>query len=113
LAVGLVGIVRAYGSLTRNQSSSIDSEQMQQLAVDKYDELVATESLQTDSLSGDFSDRGIDKFLWSATVSQTGVTNLSGLTVTVTPREGPDTLKSTINGVVYQPPQTSTTGATP
>ena len=81
---------------------------MQQLALDKYDELVATEALQSNALSGDFSDRGNDRFLWQANVGTTSVTNLDYLTVTVTDRNN-DQSKVTIDGTVFVAPTTDTT----
>ncbi len=106
LTVGITSILGAYSSLIKARTVTTESEQMQRLAIDKYDELVATEALQTQSLNGDFSDRGDDKYLWSASVTATGTDNLSALTVTVTPREQ-STTQAAVNGVVYIPPQTS------
>ncbi|HVT14148.1 MAG TPA: prepilin-type N-terminal cleavage/methylation domain-containing protein [Fimbriimonadaceae bacterium] len=109
VTVGLIALLGAYTNLTRNQNIAVQTERMQRLAVDKYQELVATEALQTQALNGDFSDRGEDSYLWEATVGETGVQNLSALTVTVTLRDSPDDKeKAVVNGVVYQQPQTTT-----
>jgi len=116
LIVGITAMISAYTSMAHNQRLAMESEQMQRLAIDKYEELVATEALETQSLNGDFSDRGEDNYLWSASVAATGTDNLSALTVTVTPRDGAENDQAVVNGVVYQPPQTTngtgTTGAT-
>ncbi len=112
VAVGVVSVLGAYGSLMNGQHRVIDTEAMQQLALDKYDELVATESLQSASLNGDFSDHGQDRFQWTASVEPTGVENLSALTVTVSPLSGgAGEPKVVLDGVVFIPP--TTTGATP
>jgi hypothetical protein len=114
LSVGIVSILGAYNSISRNQMLAIESEHMQRLALDKYEELAATEALQTQSLNGDFSDRGDDNYLWEVSVAATGVDNLSAVTVTVTPRQD-DGNKGVVTGVIYQAPQTTSTGtgATP
>ena len=111
LVVGITAMIGAYTSLGRNQRLAMESEYMQRLAIDKYQELVATEALETQSLNGDFSDRGENNYLWSASVTATGTNNLSALSVTVTPRDSSDTEQFTVNGVVYQQPQTTTTGS--
>lgn len=116
VTVGIVALISAYSTLTRNQRITVEYEQMQRLAIDKYDELVATEALQTQSLNGDFSDRGKDNYLWQAAVQSTGTNNVSALTVTVQPREGAPNESASASGVVYIPPQTTTTttaGGTP
>jgi len=113
LIVGITAVIGAYTSMGRNQRIAIEKEQMQRLALDKYQELVATEALQTQSLNGDFTDRGDNNHLWTAAVAATGTDNLSALTVTVSPRNGADTDQAVVNGIVYQPPQTTNgTGTT-
>ena len=111
VTVGLVAIISSYTALGRGQRISIETELMQRLVTDKYDELEATEALQTQSLNGDFSDRGYDNYLWSANVAATGTENLSALTVTVTSRDTNGSSEGVVNGVVFIPPQT-TTGST-
>lgn len=117
LAVGIVAVIGGYTNLARNQRIVFENERMQRLALDKYEELVATEAVQAQSLNGDFADRGDDRYLWSASVTPTSTTNLSTLTVTVTPRNDSTSPGSVLNGIIYQQPQTitgsSTGGGTP
>ena len=113
VTIGIVSILAAYTSLGRNQRLAVESETMQRLAIDKYDELVATEALQSEALNGDFSDRQIDGYLWDASVQTTSTTDVSTLTVTVQPRDGSDTQTAVVSGVVYQAPQTSSTSGGP
>lgn len=116
LAIGIVSVLGAYAGLTTQQTKANATEQMQRYALDKYDELVATQSLQTESLNGDFSDRGDDSYTWTADIEPTGIQDLSSLTVTVQPQSGPDgSMEATASGLIYIPPQTSTTpaGGTP
>ncbi|HWA83951.1 MAG TPA: prepilin-type N-terminal cleavage/methylation domain-containing protein [Fimbriimonadaceae bacterium] len=109
VTVGLIAMIGAFSNLTRNQNIVVQGERMQRLAIDKYQELVATEALQTQALNGDFSDRGEDNYLWEASVGETGTQNLTALTVTVTLRDSTDDKeKAVVNGVVYQQPQTTT-----
>lgn len=111
LSIGIVAVLGAYTGLARTQRKAMESERMQRLAIDKYQELVGTEALQTQSLSGDFSDRGEDRYTWQATVETTGTENLSSLNVTVQTRDGAeDGPTQFASGVVYIP-QTTTTPA--
>jgi hypothetical protein len=118
LGVGVVALLSAYTAMSKTQRLAMETESMQRLALDKYDELVATEALQAQSLNGDFSDRGNDSYLWTAAVTPTSTANLSTLTVTVSRRDGSTDNQEVINGVVYIQPQTTTgtstaPGATP
>jgi prepilin-type N-terminal cleavage/methylation domain-containing protein len=115
LAVGITAVLGAFSSMTSNYRKARDTEQMQRLALDKYEELVATGSLQTQTLNGDFSDRGNDRYLWDASVETTGVENLSSLTITVQPRDNQETEpKVSIDGVVFiEPATTAPAGGTP
>jgi prepilin-type N-terminal cleavage/methylation domain-containing protein len=111
VAIASTGIVAALGGLSSLNAAEVrllDKEQMNRLAFEKYDELVATQSFS--STNGDFTDRNENRFNWNSTVSTTGVDNLSVLTVTVSPVDNSD-LQETVNGLVFQPPQTTTTAA--
>jgi hypothetical protein len=113
VTIGIAAIMGGFSALGHNQWKAQEAELMQRLAFDKYDELVGTGALQTDSLNGDFSDRGEDRFLWDATVEPTGVENLSALTITVEPRDDQND-KHTVSGTVYVPPvETAPAGGTP
>lgn len=62
---------------------------MQRLALAKYDELVATGGLTTGEASGDFTDSGENRFVWSAQRTQSGIGNLDDVKVDVyRPEEG-------------------------
>lgn len=116
LAVGITSSLAAFAHLTAGWRQVQDSEAMAQLAYDKYDELVATGALTSDSLDGDFTDRGIDAYQWEASVENTGVDNLSALTVTVEARDAQSAPQSErISGLVFIPPAPTqpTDGGTP
>jgi type II secretory pathway pseudopilin PulG len=108
VGVAITAIMGAFGKFAHNQGIANQTEQMQRLAIEKYDELVGTGSLQAQSLNGDFSDWGNDQFVWDAAVDTTGTENLSALTVTVQPRDNPnETNKTSVNGLVYIQPQST------
>jgi type II secretory pathway pseudopilin PulG len=108
VGVAITSIMGAFGKFAHTQTVANQTEQMQRLAVEKYDELIGTGSLQTQSLNGDFSDWGNDLYVWDATVDTTGTENLSALTVTVQPRDNPsEQNRAAVNGLVYIQPQTT------
>jgi type II secretory pathway pseudopilin PulG len=110
LGVGIVAVLGGFAALAKSQQRAVESERMQRLAVDKYQELVGTEAIQTESLSGDFSDRGEDRYVWQATVETTATENLSALNVIVQTRDGgADGPTQFASGVVYVPQTTTTT----
>lgn len=109
VAIGISTVIGGFASLTIGQRRMRDSERMQNLALQKYDELVATDSLEATSLSGDFSDYGAEQFLWSADVETTSVENLNALTVTVTARDNTDSEpKQVVSGTVFVRAQSGT-----
>ena len=87
---------------------------MTSMAQHKFDELVAITLTLNATQSGDFKDQNNNDYTWTASVDQTGVTNLVALTVVVTPIN--DTSASApsghVCGLIYQPPTTSTTTTT-
>ncbi len=107
VAIGIASVLGGFASLTISQRKVRDTEKMQRLALQKYDEIVATDSLEATTLSGDFTDYGEDALQWSASVEPTGVENLMALTVTVESRDNPDSEpRQVISGTVYQSPDT-------
>lgn len=105
---GVAAVVGALGSINLAEANALEREHMQRLAVDKYDELIATGDYQTET-SGNFSDRGDDDYDWSADLVTTGVEGLDELTVTVTRSAGDRDTEFTVSGLLYAV-QTSSTG---
>ena len=88
-------------------------ERLQRLAVQKYDELIATSALSSASQSGDFKDRNLDGIEWKADVVPSGVTNLDQIKVTVYETDSSGNGGSAeIDGLRYNPPVTTSTPAT-
>ncbi len=128
-AVGLVAAMSALGAMTRAVTLGREHEAIANLAVEKYNEVVATTDLtQANSLSGDFTDRNDNDHTWTGNVAPVDTTSTSSvvntataastatidsLTVTVVSSINP-ALKYSITGLVNIPPQTTTTttGAT-
>lgn len=106
--MGVAAVVGALGSINLAEANALEREHMQQLAIDKYDELVATGDYNTIT-SGDFQDRSEDSYDWSADVVTTGVEGLDELTVTVKRSAGDRDTEFTISGLIYAV-NTSSTG---
>lgn len=98
--VGVAAVVGAMGSVNLAEANALERERMQQLAVDKYDELVGTGDYNT-TTSGDFDDRNEPNFEWSAEVETTGVEGLDELIVTVTRTAGDREAEVVISGLIY------------
>jgi prepilin-type N-terminal cleavage/methylation domain-containing protein len=112
--IGVAAVMGAIGSMTNAQTRLLDRERMQLLAVEKFDELVATGDFDFDS-SGDFVDRGEDRYEWTSTVATTGIENLSHLRVVVRPQQDQAQLEVEVSGLVFDPPPATGDGlgATP
>ncbi|MEQ1823753.1 MAG: prepilin-type N-terminal cleavage/methylation domain-containing protein [Fimbriimonadaceae bacterium] len=106
--IGIASVVGAMGAMTKTEANAIEKEKMQRLAVDKYEELVATNDYDSVT-TGDFEDRGEPDFAWSAEVQTTGVEGLDQLQLTVRRSTGREA-EISITGLVYAPTQSTTTG---
>jgi type II secretory pathway pseudopilin PulG len=107
LTVGIASIIGAFGQMDRARGRAIETERMQRLAFDKYDELVGTGDYTLPALSGDFKDRSEDRYTWRAELLQTGTSDLESLTVYVEAVANSDKLEQ-ITGLIYTPPTTGT-----
>lgn len=104
VGVGLVATLTSLATMTRNDSLLREKEELQRLAIQKYDELIATGGIDTAQLSGDFSDRNIDKYDWQAEITPSGEENLNILTVTVKETNNDSGPQAVIDGMLYQAP---------
>lgn len=103
---GIAALVSSMGVMQRSEARILLAEKMQRLAVEKLDEIVATQD--TNAQSGDFQDRGVEGFSWTVTDDTTSVENLEKITVQVT-KDGDETAVQTVETLIYRPP--ATTGA--
>jgi Tfp pilus assembly protein PilV len=91
LGVGIAAVMGAYSTISQGEMRAREKEKMQELAVDKFNELRAMTSSFTASDSGDFSDRGEPDLDWNLDVEPSGVQNLNAITVTVSRANASDT----------------------
>lgn len=104
IGLGVVSVMGGLAAMAKTDRQIMMREQMQKLAVQKYDEIISTGLIDTAELSGDFTEENIEDYEWAATVEPTGEENLEILSVTVNKvgdTEGP---ASTIDGLVFRPP---------
>jgi Tfp pilus assembly protein PilV len=107
VGLGIVAILGALGSLTNSQARAFERERMQRLAVQKYDELVATGEIQAAGLNGDFTEWNLNAYEWDAEVVPTGIENLEAVTVQVRRRDDRGPIGSA-RGLVFIPPVAGT-----
>lgn len=112
VAVGVVGVIGGFGALTASQTRAQESERMQRLAFQKYDELLATQGTTLTDLGGDFADQGQAGLKWEASVQPTGVENLDSITVTVSRMNDSGGPLAQAEGLSFRPPA-ATGGTTP
>ena len=108
-AVTIVGALGAIRAMTRSETIRMDTEYERRLAVEKYQEIVAIQDFTT--ASGDFNDRNDSRYVWEMSTTPTSITNLVTLTIKVHPTDSQEPKDEyTVSGLIYQAPQTSTTG---
>src|SRR5579859_7109800 len=83
LAIGIVACLDATRAMYRAADRSMLREDMERLAIRKYDEILALGAFTSGQTSGDFADIGERRFSWSATWSASGVQDLDVLRVDV------------------------------
>ncbi len=86
LIVGVSSAMHGLGALSRAQRRAQENEDMQRLAIQKYDEILALGALNSGEASGDFREIGEDRFIWSARRMPTGYGNLDSIQVDVARR---------------------------
>jgi prepilin-type N-terminal cleavage/methylation domain-containing protein len=123
VSVGLVACMSALGSMTHAEAIGREREAIANLAVEKYNEVVATTDLsQANQLNGDFTDRNDQDHTWTGVAAAVNTTSSStvvnttnaasgatvdSLSITVVSSSRPD-LKYTVTGLVNIPPTTVT-----
>lgn len=116
LGTGIVAVLSGLSHISATDARNREVERMQRLAVQKYNELVATGATESAALGGDFTDQNETRYRWEGEVSPSSVENLESLSITVKPASGSTTLDATVEGLVYVPPATTDPaagGATP
>ncbi|MFM9873601.1 MAG: prepilin-type N-terminal cleavage/methylation domain-containing protein [Fimbriimonadaceae bacterium] len=106
LAVGITGLVGSIAGLTRAESAVSERDLIDRISHEKLDELVATGTWQSQA-GGSFDDTRYSNYTWSIEEVNVGITNLTGLKLTVTSQDKGETTLSTI---IYTPPAATGTG---
>lgn len=106
LGIGVAAALGGLGTLTRVETDVREREEMQRLAHELYDDVVATGDYVMAPLEGDFEDRGETRYQWRVEFDPTGVENLNELIVTVSPRNRARTGEWTARGLLFVPPAT-------
>lgn len=104
VGIGVASAMAGLAAMAKTDRLIMEREQLQRLAVRKYDEIVATGQIDVADLSGDFSEESIEGYEWSATVEPSGEENLEILTVVVNPAGDPEGPQATIDGLVFRAP---------
>jgi type II secretion system protein I len=103
LAVGIVAAVGTLGRMANSEALLQEKERMARLADEKLQELIGTGDFQTVT-SGDFQERGENRYLWSAALEPTGIENLEVVTVTVARQDERGELESVASQLIFIPP---------
>lgn len=111
IGVGIAAALGGISAITKSESDGQDRERLERLAMQKYDELVATGNM-TSAQSGDFTDRNVSDVTWQSQVSASGVDNLNHVSVTVQRSNDSKSPVAVFDGLIYVQP-TTTTGTTP
>lgn len=101
LGVGVAALSHGLASFARTENILRDSEKVNRLARQKLDELVATgewQSTAEGTCESPFAD-----FEWALDVTDTGVTDLRGLGLTVTDRTGKSFRTGWAETLLYAP----------
>lgn len=104
VGTGLAALTSGLGAITKSFRKSVEREEVERLAQDKYDELVATGEYVV-AAEGEYEDERNKGAKWSIEPSTTSIEGVVYVRVTVeVPRSGRSAL---VEGLVYSPPQES------
>jgi len=110
LAIGIVVSLGSLSAMTKTEVKLRKTEEMNRLAVQKIEEVLAVGNATTAETSGTFEDYGYTGYEWSLEVAPSGTENLDTIRVTVTEASANSSAGVSVSSLLYTPP--STTGAT-
>ena len=110
LAIGIVVALGSLSAMTKTEVKLRKTEEMNRLAVQKIEEVLAVGNATTAETSGTFDDYGYTGYEWSLEVAPSGTENLETIRVTVTEASANSSAGVSVSSLLYTPP--STTGAT-
>jgi hypothetical protein len=102
----IAGAMRAFAAISATEARARHADMLQSLALQKLNELRATEDPNTIDTSGDFSEQGYPAIKWTLTTESTSVENLDTFKITATDRG----VSQTLTQLIYVPPETGTSG---
>lgn len=110
LAIGIVVALGSLSAMTKTEVKLRKTEEMNRLAVQKIEEVLAVGNATTAETSGTFDDYGYTGYEWSLEVAPSGTENLDTVRVTVTEASANSSSGVSVSSLLHTPP--STTGAT-
>ena len=110
LAIGIVVSLGSLSAMTKTEVKLRKTEEMNRLAVQKIEEVLAVGNATTAETSGTFDDYGYTGYEWSLEVAPSGTENLDTIRVTVTEASANSSAGVSVSSLLYTPQ--STTGAT-
>ena len=110
LAIGIVVSLESLSAMTKTEVKLRKTEEMNRLAVQKIEEVLAVGNATTAETSGTFDDYGYTGYEWSLEVAPSGTENLDTIRVTVTEASANSSAGVSVSSLLYTPQ--STTGAT-
>jgi prepilin-type N-terminal cleavage/methylation domain-containing protein len=110
LAIGIVVSLGSLSAMTKTEVKLRKTEEMNRLAVQKIEEVLAVGNATTAETSGTFDDYGYTGYEWSLEVAPSGTENLDTVRVNVTEASANSSSGVSVSSLLYTPP--STTGAT-
>ena len=103
VTIGIVATMMSLGAFARSETRALEAEEMQRLALRKYEEIVAIGALPAGEASGDFADVGQPQYDWTAVRSPTGTRNLDNIRVDVSRRGNDPRQRTEVQGFYCRP----------
>ncbi|AIE85984.1 type II secretion system protein [Fimbriimonas ginsengisoli] len=107
LSIGIVVALGTLGAIGRAQNRALETEEMQRLALRKYDEIVALKLLPSGQTQGDFLEIHEERYVWRADRTPTGTGALDTLRVEVAPKGAGFHNSTQVQGLICRPKEKS------
>lgn len=100
ISLGIAVSTATLGRIAQARSRAQDAEEMQRLALQTYDEILALKTVTAGHAEGDYLDRGEKRFRWRADRTPTGEGNLELIRVEVSARDDGFAHPTVLQGLV-------------
>lgn len=101
VGIAVVTLSSGLSSMTNSFRRAVEREELNRLASEKYDELVATGDWVS-NFQGEFADVRYEDYEWELETEPTSVTDLEYLRVTVTKNGPAENANAFVEGLVYR-----------